>query len=67
MMDQLVPPPPGAEHVPPFDAGWVGEQQANGETRREAFLAYVERPTVNWSEELEDLHEESSREHFLDL
>ncbi len=66
-MDPLLLPPPGAEHVPPFDAGWVGGQQANGGTRREAFLTYVERPTVNWSEELEDLHEESSREHFLDV
>ena len=35
--------------------------------RREAFLAYVEDPSVNWSEELEDLHKESSREHFIDV
>lgn len=35
-------------------------------THRQPFLAYVERPSVNWSEELEDLHEQSSREHFLD-
>jgi SAM-dependent methyltransferase len=36
--------------------------------RREAFLSYVrERPSVNWSEELEDLHEQSSRDHFIDV
>jgi SAM-dependent methyltransferase len=69
-MDPLLLPPPGAEQVPPFDAGWVAEHQAIGahpSARREAFLTYVERPLVNWSEELEDLHEESSREHFLDV
>jgi SAM-dependent methyltransferase len=55
-------PPPGCEQLPAFDRGWVGE--SHGE---EAFLAYVERASVNWSEDLEDLHEESSREHFLDV
>jgi SAM-dependent methyltransferase len=55
-------PPPGAAQVPPFDRGWVDE---SGE--EEAFLAYVDRASVNWSEDLEDLHEESSREHFLDV
>jgi SAM-dependent methyltransferase len=68
-------PPPGAHSVPPFQEGWieaggapVGAAQigADPPARREAFLAYVERPSVNWSEELEDLHEQSSREHFLD-
>jgi SAM-dependent methyltransferase len=55
-------PPPGAERVPAFDAGW--REDRAGE---EAFLRYVERESVNWSEDLEDLHEESSREHFLDV
>jgi SAM-dependent methyltransferase len=33
----------------------------------EPFLSYVAvDPTVNWSDELEALHEESSRSHFLD-
>ncbi len=69
-------PPPGSDRVPAFDEGWIGaggpsvgavEIGAHPPVRREAFLAYVERPSVNWSEELEDLHEQSSREHFLDV
>jgi SAM-dependent methyltransferase len=55
-------PPPGTRQVPAFDAGWVGEG-----SRDEAFLRYVEGTSVNWSEDLEELHEESSREHFLDV
>ncbi len=55
-------PPPGAAQVPSFDGGWVGESCDD-----EAFLAYVDRASVNWSEELEGLHEESSRDHFLDV
>jgi SAM-dependent methyltransferase len=55
-------PPPGAAQVPPFDHGWVGESCED-----EAFLAYVDRASVNWSEDLEGLHEESSRDHFLDV
>jgi len=79
-VEHLLLPPPGADAVPHFDGGWLGPGEAPvgaagvraGEigadsARREAFLTYVERPTVNWSEELEDLHEESSREHFLDV
>jgi SAM-dependent methyltransferase len=61
-------PPGGAERVPAFDGGWLDPAgPANGGTGRAAFLAYVERPEVNWSAELEDLHEESSRSHFLDV
>jgi SAM-dependent methyltransferase len=52
-LDSILLPLPGAEGIPSL--------------QEEAFLAYVERPAVNWSEELEDLHEESSREHFLDV
>jgi SAM-dependent methyltransferase len=55
-------PPPGAERMPAFDAGWIGES-----SRDEAFLRYVEDASVNWSEDLEELHEDSSREHFLDV
>jgi len=55
-------PPPGAEHVPAFDAGWLGEAAVEG-----AFLRYADDVAANWSEDLEDLHEESSREHFLDV
>lgn len=32
-----------------------------------AFTAYAESLDVNWSDELEELHEESSRDHFLDV
>jgi SAM-dependent methyltransferase len=68
-VESMLLPPPGTDRVPPFDEGWVGPSgpAANGRVSREAFLAYVERPAVNWSEELEDLHEQSSREHFLDV
>jgi SAM-dependent methyltransferase len=55
-------PPPGLSTLPVFDRGWqrVGSQPA-------PFLSYVETdPSVNWSDELELLHEESSRTHFLD-
>ena len=52
-LESILLPLPGAEGMPSLGG--------------EAFLAYVERPAVNWSEELEDLHEESSREHFLDV
>ncbi len=75
-VEHLLLPPPGADAVPRFDRGWLGPGEtlvgaaaigADPPARREAFLAYVEQPSVNWSEELEDLHEQSSREHFLDV
>jgi len=54
--------PAGSEHVPDFDRGWI-----NAEREREPFLAYVEvSDSLNWSEELEQLHEQSSRDHFID-
>jgi SAM-dependent methyltransferase len=56
-------PPPGVDKLPNFDGGWLGE---NG--RIEPFLSYVEDDhAVNWSDELEVLHEESSRSHFIDV
>jgi SAM-dependent methyltransferase len=55
-------PPLGRSAVPPFAHGWQ-----IGERRPGPFLSYVEAdPSVNWSDELEQLHEESSRTHFLD-
>jgi SAM-dependent methyltransferase len=33
----------------------------------EAFTAYAQSLDVNWSDALEELHEESSRDHFLDV
>jgi SAM-dependent methyltransferase len=53
--------PPGSDAVPEFDEGWfIGEQ-------RVPFLCYAEASSVNWSDELESLHEESSRTHFMDV
>jgi SAM-dependent methyltransferase len=66
--ESLLLAPPGAEAVPSFDCGWLAGGVAVQEgARRAAFLSYVQRPDVNWSEELEDLHEQSSRDHFLDV
>lgn len=59
---EVLTPPPGAERVPEFDAGWIGQEASD-----DAFLRYVDGVAVNWSEELEELHEESSRGHFLDV
>ncbi|MGO9958243.1 MAG: class I SAM-dependent methyltransferase [Solirubrobacteraceae bacterium] len=54
--------PPTHSELPGFDLGW----QLEGEPMA-AFLSYVgPDPSVNWSDELEHLHEESSRAHFLD-
>ncbi|HXB63533.1 MAG TPA: class I SAM-dependent methyltransferase [Solirubrobacteraceae bacterium] len=58
-------PPPGTEHVPAFDAGWRGVGGEQGASL--PFLRYVDDKAVNWSEELEDLHEQSSRQHFIDV
>lgn len=53
---------PGDSGLPAFDQGWLvpGPSPA-------PFLSYVDAdPSVNWSDELEELHEEASRTHFLD-
>lgn len=48
--------------MPPFDQGWL-----TGGSAPTPFLSYADSdPSVNWSDELEQLHEESSRTHFLD-
>jgi SAM-dependent methyltransferase len=58
----LLTAPPGRPQAPEFDRGWPGEDGS-----RAPFLSYVEvDPSVNWSDDLEALHEESSRTHFLD-
>ena len=50
-------PPAGWRALPQYQDGWV-----TGDGATEAFLSYVEGdPSVNWSAELESLHEESSR------
>jgi SAM-dependent methyltransferase len=55
-------PPHGATAMPAFDRGWMTPGEA-----RAPFLSYVEAdPSLNWSDELEELHEEASRTHFID-
>jgi SAM-dependent methyltransferase len=59
----MLRPPAGTDALVSFDRGWLAEGGA-----REPFLSYVEdEPSVNWSEELEELHEESTRSHFIDV
>jgi SAM-dependent methyltransferase len=54
--------PPGLDRLPSFDDGWLSETGS-----RRPYLSYVDSDvSVNWSDELEALHEESSRTHFLD-
>jgi SAM-dependent methyltransferase len=54
--------PPGRSSAPAYEHGW---HSSDGSVA--PFLSYVESdPSVNWSAELEQLHAESSRSHFLD-
>jgi SAM-dependent methyltransferase len=53
--------PIGTTSVPDYEGGWLVGNTA------EPFLRYVGDVYVNWSESLESLHEESSRDHFLDV
>ena len=57
-------PPPGLAAAPPFERGW-----AAGDGDVEPFLSYVDDggEGVNWSAALEALHEESSRNHPIDI
>jgi SAM-dependent methyltransferase len=56
-------PPIGLAQVPTFERGW---ELADGSSV--PFLSYVgDDAAVNWSDELEELHEESSRDHFIDV
>jgi SAM-dependent methyltransferase len=49
--------------LPPFDRGWL---RPDGDA--DPYLSYVaDGHAVNWSAELERLHEESSRDHFIDV
>jgi hypothetical protein len=62
-LEQLLRPPPGAERLPDFADGWRGQDGSVG-----PYVSYVEQDhEVNWSVELEELHEESSRDHFIDV
>jgi SAM-dependent methyltransferase len=56
-------PPPGREELPTFANGWLRSDGGS-----DPYLSYVAGDQdVNWSEELEQLHEESTREHFIDV
>lgn len=55
--------PAGHASVPAFERGWKLDAGSVA-----PFLSYVDDDAaVNWSDELEDLHEESSRDHFIDV
>jgi SAM-dependent methyltransferase len=58
----LLEPPPRRPGLPAYRDGWLLSGGSSA-----PFLAYVDSdPSVNWSDDLEQLHEESSRSHFLD-
>jgi SAM-dependent methyltransferase len=59
----VIKPPPGSQELPRYDNGWMLEDGS-----RAPFLSYVDNDTaVNWSDDLEVFHEESGREHFLEV
>ena len=63
MSSTVLAPLPGGVRPPEFDRGWVLDHGG-----REPFLNYVPPDaSVNWSDDLETLHEESSRTHFIDV
>jgi 2-polyprenyl-3-methyl-5-hydroxy-6-metoxy-1,4-benzoquinol methylase len=55
-------PPPGLTELPSLDDGW---KDASGEVQ--PYLTYVDFSGAAWSDDLEDIHEESSRDHFMDI
>jgi ubiquinone/menaquinone biosynthesis C-methylase UbiE len=57
----LLEPPPALPDLPVFDDGWLIDGQPA------PYLSYADSGAANWSEELEDLHEEASRTHFIDV
>jgi SAM-dependent methyltransferase len=61
-LTDVLRPPPGLGELPPFSGGWLDDRSGG------AYLAYVDDDAeVNWSEDLEALHEESTRDHFIDV
>ncbi len=59
----VLSPPPGHDTLPNFNRGWHCHE---GDAK--PYISYVEDDhAVNWSDELEVLHEESSRSHFIDV
>jgi SAM-dependent methyltransferase len=62
-VSDVVRPPVGIDQLPEFDRGW----RLGGDSGA-PFLSYVgDGAQVNWSDELEELHEEASRSHFMDV
>jgi SAM-dependent methyltransferase len=55
-------PPPGLSMVPVFQKGWASEANVP-----EPYLFYVDFTGDSWSDDLEEIHEESSRDHFMDV
>jgi SAM-dependent methyltransferase len=63
MPSSLLRTPPGWASVPEFDSGW---RRPDGGI--DPYISFVgDQHAVNWSAELEELHEEASREHFIDV
>jgi SAM-dependent methyltransferase len=61
--DPALRPPPGSETLPVFERGWLRPDGG-----KDPYLRYVAgRHPVNWSVELEELHVETSRDHFIDV
>jgi SAM-dependent methyltransferase len=62
-IEGLLKVPAAMPEVPAYSAGWL---VPGGSTA--PFLSYVDGGIdVNWSEQLEEMHEESSRDHFMDV
>jgi SAM-dependent methyltransferase len=55
-------PPPGRDTVPAYRQGWINEANVP-----EPYLSYVDYSGTAWSDSLEEIHEESSRDHFMDM
>jgi SAM-dependent methyltransferase len=63
LLQPLLRAPPGMKSLPDFDRGWL---KPDGGV--DPYISFVgEDHAVNWSADLEELHEESSREHFMDV
>jgi SAM-dependent methyltransferase len=61
--DARLSPPAGSPSLPAYERGWVLD-----DGNKLPYISYVgDEAPVNWSDELEDLHEESSRTHFIDV
>lgn len=61
---RVLRPLPGGGALPEFDRGWRRSDGAG----TDPYISFVDDGhAVNWSAELEELHEESSRDHFIDV